>query len=300
LPEGARFLVRFRGDVDGLKPGDAVRIRGFRIGTVRDVRVTFDSATNALDVPVVIDVVPDLLVVDGTTSRNDAAVRKAVATLVERGLRAQLRGGVLGNTHVALDLIEGAEPATLRMGGDYPEIPAGPARGEQMTKAAEALLKRVETLPIEQLADDMQKTAVALRTTAEELRPELKRLVGESEQTLGAVRTALSGPEIAMMIKDLTATTQQIRLIAQNLQGESKSVMKNLSDATQAAARAADQATVVIAGMDSTIGKKSPIWSDLTSLLDELNGTTRSLRLLLTYLERHPDALIRGKSEPTP
>lgn len=33
LPEGARFLVRFRGDVDGLKPGAAVRIRGFRIGT---------------------------------------------------------------------------------------------------------------------------------------------------------------------------------------------------------------------------------------------------------------------------
>ena len=145
LPEGVRFLVRFRGDVDGLKTGAAVRIRGFRIGTVRDVRVTFDSATNALDVPVVIDVVPDLLVVDGTTSRDDAAVRKAVATLVERGLRAQLRGGVLGNTHVALDLIEGAAPATLRMGGDYPEIPAGPARGEQMTKAAEALLKRVET-----------------------------------------------------------------------------------------------------------------------------------------------------------
>ena len=300
LPEGTRFLVRFLGDVDGLTPGAAVRIRGFRIGTVRDVRVTFDSASNALDVPVIIDVVPDLLVVDGTTPRNDAAVRKAVATLVERGLRAQLRGGVLGNTHVALDLIEGAEPATLRTVGDYPEIPAGPPRGEQVMKAAEALLKRVETLPIEQLADDMQKAAVALRTTAEELRPELQRLVGESEQTLGAVRTALSGPEIATMIKDLTATTQQIRLIAQNLQGESKSVMKNLSDATQAAARAADQATVVIAGMDTTIGKKSPIWSDLTSLLDELNGTARSLRLLLTYLERHPDAFIRGKSEPTP
>ena len=162
--------------------------------SARDVRVTFDSATNALDVPAVIDVVPDLLVVDGTTSRNDAAVRKAVATLVERGLRAQLRGGVLGNTHVALDLIEGAEPATLRMGGEYPEIPAGPARGEQVTKAAEALLKRVETLPIEQLADDMQKTAVALRTTGEELRPELKRLVGESEQTLGAVRTHCRAP----------------------------------------------------------------------------------------------------------
>ena len=104
----------------------------------------------------------------------------------------------------------------------------------------------------------MQRAAVALRTTAEELRPELKRLVGESEQTPGAVRTALSGPQIAMMTKDLMTTTQQIRLIAQNLQGESRSVMKNLSGAMQAAARAADQATVVIAGMDTTIGKKSP------------------------------------------
>ena len=300
LPEGARFLVRFRGDVDGLKTGAAVRIRGFRIGTVRDVRVTFDSATNALDVPVVIDLVPDLLVVDGARLLNHEAVRKAVATLVERGLRAQLRGGALGNTHVSLDLVEDAEPATLLTGGDYPEIPASPPRGEQVMKAAEALLKRVETLPIEQLADDVQRASVALRTTVEEMRPALQRLVGESEQTLGAVHAVLSGPEIGTMIKDLTTTTQQIRLIAQNLQGESKSVMKNLSDTTQAAARAADQATTVIAGLDTTIGKKSPIWSDLNRLLEELNGTARSLRLLLVYLERHPDAFLRGKSEPTP
>jgi MlaD protein len=300
LPEGVRFLVRFQGDVDGLNTGAPVRIRGFRVGTVRDVRVTFDSATAILDVPVVIDVVPDFLFIDGAQPGSDDAVRKAVAMLVERGLRAQLRGGLLGNTHIALDLVDTAEPAALATGGEYPEIPTMPTRGEEVMAVAEGLLKRIETLPIEEMAGDVQKAAVALRETVEDLRPALDRIVGESEQTLAAVRTALSGPELSRMMGDLTAATEDIRNIATDFRGESQSVMKNVSDATEAASRAAGAATTVIAGLDTTIGGRSPIWSDLNRLLGELNGTARALRLLLEYLERHPDAIIRGKSEPAP
>ena len=58
LPEGVRFAVRFEGNVQGLVAGAPVTIRGLRVGTVREITVTFDSATGALDVPVVIDVVP--------------------------------------------------------------------------------------------------------------------------------------------------------------------------------------------------------------------------------------------------
>jgi paraquat-inducible protein B len=300
LPEGVRFLVRFRGDVDGLNTGAAVRIRGFRVGTVRDVRVTFDSASGVLDVPVVIDVVPEFVFIDGVPPRDDDALRKVVAMLVGRGLRAQLRGSLVGRSHIALDLVDDAAPAAVARGGDYPEIPTVPTRGAEVMTVAEGLLKRLETLPIEELASDVQKAAVALRETVEDLRPALERIVGESEQTLSAVRTALSGPEMSRMMNDLKAATEDIRLIATDLREESTSVMRNLSDATEAASRAAGEASMVIAGLDTTIGRKSPIWSDVNRLLAELNGTARSLRLMLQYLERHPDAIIRGKSDPAP
>ena len=59
-PEGVRFLVRFAGNVQGLAVGAPVTIRGLRVGTVREVAVTFDSGTGQLDVPVIIDIVPGL------------------------------------------------------------------------------------------------------------------------------------------------------------------------------------------------------------------------------------------------
>src|SRR3954471_7929873 len=41
---GVPFLVRFKGTVGGLKPGDPVEVRGMRMGAVREVRIVFDPA----------------------------------------------------------------------------------------------------------------------------------------------------------------------------------------------------------------------------------------------------------------
>ena len=89
-PEGVRFEVRFAGNVQGLAAGAPVTIRGLRVGTVREIAVTFDSGTGQLDVPVVIDVVPGSLVLDGRRLETEAAVRDAMAKAVkEQGLSVE-------------------------------------------------------------------------------------------------------------------------------------------------------------------------------------------------------------------
>lgn len=300
LPAGVRFLVRFRGDVGGLRPGADVRIRGLRIGTVRNLRLSYDSAANNLEVQVIIDLVPDLLVVDGARTLTEEAVHLAVALLVERGLRAQVGGGALATPFVALTLIADAEPARLITGGELPEIPTAPARGERVMEAAEALLQRLEALPIEDLAANVRLAAVELKITSETIRPLLERFVGEGEQTLSALRALVSGPAAEGLLADLAATTAQVRRIAETLEGQSRLVIGDLREATKAAARTAEQTTRMIAGLETTMGRGSSLWSDLNRLVQELNGTARTLRLLLAHLERHPDALLRGRSEPRP
>ena len=71
--------------VMGSKPAPPSAFGAFGSARCGTSGVIFHSATNALDVPVVIDLVPDLLVVDGARALNHEAVRKAVATLVGRG-----------------------------------------------------------------------------------------------------------------------------------------------------------------------------------------------------------------------
>ncbi len=49
------------------------------------------------------------------------------------------------------------------------------------------------------------------------------------------------------------------------------------------------------ASVDSVIGVNSPLMTDLDRALEELAAAARSIRIMAEYLERHPEALWRGK-----
>ena len=48
---------------------------------------------------------------------------------------------------------------------------------------------------------------------------------------------------------------------------------------------------------EKTLAADSPMQHELQETLRELNRTMQSLRLLGEYLERHPEAMIRGKKD---
>ena len=57
----------------------------------------------------------------------------------------------------------------------------------------------------------------------------------------------------------------------------------------------------VLKNTDSTLfGKDSPAPQDLRDTLQEVTRAARSVRVLVDYLERHPEMLIRGKTEEKP
>jgi paraquat-inducible protein B len=48
--------------------------------------------------------------------------------------------------------------------------------------------------------------------------------------------------------------------------------------------------------VDSSYGGNSQFQRDLERLMAQLNDTARSIRLLADFLDRHPEALIRGRT----
>lgn len=52
---------------------------------------------------------------------------------------------------------------------------------------------------------------------------------------------------------------------------------------------------------DATLlGKDAPVQQELRDALQEISAAARSVRILADYLDRHPEGLIRGKSEDKP
>jgi paraquat-inducible protein B len=86
-------------------------------------------------------------------------------------------------------------------------------------------------------------------------------------------------------------------LLKTNVTGTLDQVNTTLEDLRRPLA----SADSVLKNADATLmGKDAPLQQDLRDTLQEVIKAARSLRILMDYLEQHPESLLRGKTEVKP
>jgi paraquat-inducible protein B len=150
------YVVQFDESVRGLTPGAPVEFRGMRMGTVSDVGLQIDVATESVRIPVTIEIEPQRISFTGTDGVQALLEKSPYAVmekLVERGLRAQLQPGNLltGQMLVDLGFHPYAGPAKLDRSGEYPEIPSVPSEMDALTASATGILTELAALPLDEL-----------------------------------------------------------------------------------------------------------------------------------------------------
>ncbi|MFZ1202489.1 MAG: MlaD family protein [Desulfobacterales bacterium] len=259
------FVLIFDGSMSGLSAGTPVEFRGINVGRVIDVNLEFNPQKRNFRIPVLIEIEPQRFIATDDMATVETAQRKILDSLVEKGLRAQLKIGnlITGQQLVSLDIFPGAPPRKIVWKTPYPELPTVPAPIEEIGTRVSQILTKIDNLPIAQIGKDLSDT---LRSTKrlvagpelQEATRNLKRLLDEMRQFIGELRTGVT-PEI-------TATLAQ--------------------------------AQKALAGVDAALGSEAPLQVNVNSALRELSAAARSLRDLADYLERHPEALIYGKRMP--
>jgi paraquat-inducible protein B len=260
------FVAYFEGSVGGLHPGAAVEFRGIRVGSVTDVKIVLDPKTFTIRIPVTFDIEPDRV----QLSAGEQASRgyQGMEALIRHGLRAQLQSGNLltGDLVVDLDFHPEAPAAELRMGGVYPEIPTVPTDIEKITKSVNQVLDKVASAHIPELVDELRAVVSSLNGLV------------SSPDTAGALLALRQSAESLHQMMNTTNT--EIGPLVQSLR------------------RTADSATTTLASLEGAVGQDSRLRYDLGTTLKELATASRSIRVFADYLERHPEALIRGKGGP--
>jgi paraquat-inducible protein B len=255
------YLVQFDESVRGLSPGAPVEFRGMRIGTVSDVGLQLDVATESVRIPVTIEIEPQRIRFTGAAD-VEALVEKSryglMEKLVERGLRAQLQPGnlVTGQMLVDLGFHPNAAPAKLDRSGEYPEIPSVPSEIDALTASASGILTEIASLPLNELVQE-------LRTTVQ------------------GANQLVTSPRTEETLEALKATVTNLQTLVQTVD--------------QGLGPLLAQAQGTLASAEAMVGSNSPTRYDLDATLKELAGAARSIRVLMDYLERHPEALLRGK-----
>ncbi len=223
------FQLVFKQSVRGLTVGAPVEFHGIPIGHVVALDAQVDVKTFEFSVPVTVVVDATrfgVKVVELEPGADMATVRrKLLENFVAHGARAQLRSGSLltGAMYVAIDFFPDASAVTMDWSRKPVEFPTVPGELEGIEAGITKIVKKLDTVPIQAIGDDLKKAIVHL------------------DETLVSARGTF------------------------------------------------DNVTRLVAP-DSTLD------TELNTTLQELSRAARGLRVLADYLERHPEALVRGKT----
>jgi paraquat-inducible protein B len=313
LAASERAVMRFENSVFGLQVGAPVVFRGVRLGQVGAIGLA-PTGAGAVAIPVTVEfdraLLRDLLGVAGHPPES------AVTALVARGLVARLamQSLLTGQLYVDLDLDAAraaatagapALPASRRdpvAGADLPVIPTAPTR-------LQTLQAQLEGLDLAQVGRDLAAVAALSRRLLEG--PDVARVLA---------RTADAAQALERLLLRLEREVAPLSRSAQGTLAESQRAMQALGQGALQVAQAASQAQAQVqalgaagvpmaaevqrsaaelgraaAALREAAAEDSALRLHADRALQDVARAARALRELGELIERHPDALLRGR-----
>ena len=266
------YLLEFRESVRGLTVGAPVDFRGVVVGEVISIDVKFDPVKKEITVPVRIRMYTERLrgTPDRYIYRPDKVDEKPfLDTLTQRGFRAQLRTANLltGGLYVALDFFPNAKRVAVDWSKTPPEIPTMPGSLQELQATLASIASKLDKVPFDQIASQLTTTLQSGQ-----------RLIGKlDDESLPALRATLEEAR-----KTLAGATSMIEQIGKETMPEAQAALA--------------QAKKTLATIDQAVAPEAPLRRELQDSLREVGRAAQSFRVLADYLERHPEALLRGRA----
>jgi paraquat-inducible protein B len=113
------------------------------------------------------------------------------------------------------------------------------------------------------------------------------------QSILNHVDAATAGPELRHAVKELDQTLTHFDHLAAAAEPQIQPLLSSLRATVQAAQRTVEAA-------NGELGNGASSGDDLPHLIRELTEAARSIRDLSSFLDRHPEALIRGRKAEKP
>lgn len=262
----------FPGSVAGLSAGADVTFHGLKIGEVTDVGLVYDAAQDRVLAPVHYRVESDR--VNNIAKAKNIEPEKVAEEMISRGLRATLQSPSLitGQKIVALEMVPDAKPATLQKQGDHYIIPSAEIGGfDSITRSAAELLSRINRIDFDRIGRSLMNAASGLDDT-------------------------INGPQLKTTLTALEKAMVSVQDVARRLDVDGSPALKRLPEIAAQLQDAITRANRLIGSVDQGYGSASKFNRDLDRLIPQLTETARSIRALSDLLARHPEALIRGRT----
>jgi paraquat-inducible protein B len=260
------YTMSFDGAVGQLPLGAPVTLRGFTVGVVKQIDFHYDPVAGAIETPVTVELDPDRFHIESVPrpvgDQTEPMLNDVLERLIKEGMRARLAQTppLVGSYEVSLDFVSGAPDANLITTGLVPQIPTVAGGG------VESIVDRVNKVPIDEIAQRVLQITASIEGVVSS--PQIKDSLNHLDHTLMDLDRTIqqTGPQITQLVSSLRQT-------ANELDTASASANRLLGGSTASQDR------------------------NVKATLYELTQAARSVRSLADYLDRHPEAIVKGKTE---
>jgi paraquat-inducible protein B len=266
ITETTTFALRFSGTVRGLEVGAPVEFRGIRIGTVKAIELGPGPAGKGSLIPIVlIDFEPQRMQAYSTLKGSASAAtsreeEKIISDPIARARRQVEQFGLRARLQTG-NLVTGKLFVDMDF---YPDAP--PA-----VVANNLGYPEIPTLPssLQGLLDGVQQILDKLE------KADLQKTLANLNQLMVSTTNLM-----AVLEKDTPRLTDEMHATLV----DTRNMLK--------------QAEVTLNTVNNASSPRGEIGNQLQDVLKEVAAAARSVRVMAEYLERHPDAMLRGKGTP--
>ena len=288
-------VMFFEGSVKGLQIGAPIVFRGVQIGHVTDIVLRVNAKDLTAFVPVYAEIYPQRIVPIEEKLSYDEQYLQA---LIEKGLRAQLQlqSFVTGQLIVNLDFYPNTPVRLVGLEKKYHEIPTIPSSMEQLTK-------RLEELPLKEIADRLNETLAGINKLVNS--PDLQASIGSLNQMLKDSDALVKNlnAEVGPLASDIKGTTDAARKAFVQAEktlrfdeGAPGQIASSIKETLSAADVTLKETRKAVENINGIAVQNANLGYEIDRTLEQIAELSRSIRALADYLERHPEAFLRGKS----
>jgi paraquat-inducible protein B len=290
-----QYVAFFQGSVKGLRVGAPVLFRGVKIGEVTKMMIYATPADGSFEIPIILEIEPDNIQFIGPDVKDQ---KQYVQSLIKIGLRAQLQlqSMVTGQLMINLDFLP-KTPVRL-VGGKKIDLAKGVTEIPTIQTTIQKLEKTLQDVPISEIVKSVDKSLKAIEAlvTSEELTKSLHYF----KQTMKDIRDLArhADEKIDPLSADLDQTLKDAQTLLRNVDSHVDPLAVSIQNTADAARPAVKEVEDAFANIAALTGKGSEERKQLDRTLKEFQAAARSIKIWAEYLERHPEALIRGKGKP--
>ncbi|MNQ90398.1 Paraquat-inducible protein B [compost metagenome] len=235
------LALRFDQALRGLKVDAPVEFLGMEIGRVVSINLDFDAKKRSFPLNVGIVIYPQrlgqahtkMLAALNHDPNDEAGGVRLIGTFIENGLRAQARTGNLltGQLYIALDFYPKAEKVAFDATARPVMIPTVPGSLEQLQEKLEAMVDKINKLPVERIAGNLDGNLVEMRKTLSQFNgktlPGVQNTLSNVSKTLESANTTLQSAN-----STLAEDSPQREKLGQTLDelGRTSRSLRDLSD----------------------------------------------------------------------